>query len=125
MSKQIVSTDKLAPAVGPFSAALVSNGVLYSSGQVALDPDTAKLTGEDVAAQTHRVLKNIQIVLQAAGKSLADIVKTTVYLADMREFAAMNAVYAEYFKEPYPARTTTQAAALPLGALVEIDVIAA
>jgi len=125
MARQIVSTNKLAPAVGPFSTPIVSNGLLLSSGQVALDPETARLTGGDVAGQTHRVMKNLQIVLEAAGKSLADVVKSTVYLADMGDFAAMNAVYGEYFKPPYPARTTIQAAALPLGALVEIEVMAA
>jgi len=124
MAKQIISTNKLAPAVGPFSPAVISQGVLYSSGQVAQDPATGKLTGSGVAEQTHRVLKNLEIVLGAAGMTLADIVKTTVYLSDMGNFAAMNAVYAEYFSAPFPARTTTQAAGLPLGALVEIDVVA-
>ena len=124
MTKQAVATDRVAPAVGPFSAAIISNGVFYASGQIALDPETARLTGDDVAEQTRQVFRNLVAVLEAAGKSLTDVVKATVHLADMADFAAMNAVYAEHFELPFPARTTTQAAALPLGALVEIDLIA-
>jgi 2-iminobutanoate/2-iminopropanoate deaminase len=124
MTKQVVATDKVAPAVGPFSAAIISNGILYSSGQIALDPATARFSGDDVAEQTRQVFRNLAAVLEAGGKSLADVVKATVYLADMADFGAMNAVYAEHFEKPFPARTTTQAAALPLGALVEIEVVA-
>lgn len=124
MTKQVVATDRIAPAVGPFSAAIISNGVFYSSGQIALDPATGRLCGDDVAEQTRQVFRNLVAVLEAGGKSLTDVVKATVYLADMADFAVMNAVYAEHFEQPFPARTTTQAAALPLGALVEIDVVA-
>lgn len=124
MTKQVVATDKVAPAVGPFSAAIISSGVFYSSGQIALDPATGRLAGNDVAEQTRQVFRNLAAVLEAGGKSLANVVKATVYLADMADFGAMNAVYAEHFEQPFPARTTTQAAALPLGALVEIDLVA-
>ena len=124
MTRQVVATDRTAPPVGPFSAAIISRGVFYSSGQIALDPGTGRLTGTDVAGQTRQVFRNLGAVLDAAGKSLADVVKANVYLADMADFAEMNAIYAEHFERPFPARTTIQAAALPLGALVEIEVIA-
>jgi len=124
MTKQAVATDRIAPPVGPFSAAIIANGVLYASGQIALDPATGRLSGADVAGQTRQVFRNLVAVLGAGGRSLADVVKANVYLADMSDFGAMNAVYAEHFEQPFPARTTTQAAALPLGALVEIEVIA-
>lgn len=124
MTRQIVATNKLAPAVGPFSAAVISNGALYSSGQIALDPETAQLVAGDVADQTNQVLRNLASVLEAAGRTLADVVKANVYLADMNDFAAMNAAYERHFEAPFPARTTIQAARLPLGALVEIEIVA-
>ena len=124
MTRQAVSSDKIAPAVGPFSAAVIAGGFLYSSGQIALDPLTGRLIDGDVAQQTGQVFRNLETVLAAAGKSFSDVIKTNVYLADMRDFSAMNEVYGENFEAPYPARTTIQAAALPLGALVEIEVIA-
>ena len=124
MTRQIVATDRLAPPLGPFSAASIANGMLYSSGQVALDPATGQLAAGDVADQTSQVLRNIACVLEAAGCSLADVVKANVYLADMKDFAPMNAAYERHFEAPYPARTTIQAARLPLGALVEIEVVA-
>ncbi len=124
MTRLVVATDKIAPAVGPFSAGIISNGLFYSSGQIALDPKTARLLEGDVTAQTVQVLRNLSFVLEAAGKSLADVVKTNVYLADMGDFVAMNAAYAKFFEAPFPARTTIQAAALPLGALVEIEIVA-
>ena len=124
MTRQIVVTDRLAPAVGPFSAAVIINGTLYSSGQIALDPETAQLVAGDVADQTRQVLRNLECVLKAAGRTLPDVVKANVYLADMSDFAAMNAAYECYFEAPFPARTTIQAARLPLGALVEIDIVA-
>lgn len=122
--KQAIATDRIAPAVGPFSAAILSGGILYSSGQIALDRATSRLSGNDVAEQTRQVFRNLAALLEAGGKSLADVVKVNGHLADMGDFAAMNDVYAEHFEQPYPARTTAQAAALPLGALVEIDVVA-
>ena len=124
MTRQTVSSDKIAPAVGPFSAAVMANGLLYSSGQIALDPVSGKLIEGGIVQQTEQVFRNLDAVLAAAGTSFADVVKTNVYLADIKEFPVMNGVYGEHFEAPYPARTTIQAAALPLGALVEIEVIA-
>ena len=124
MTRQIVATDRIAPAVGPFSAAVIVKGTLYSSGQIALDPDTGQLVPGGVADQTRQVLRNLEFVLEAAGRTLADVVKANVYLADMGDFATMNAAYENHFKAPFPARTTIQAARLPLGALVEIEIVA-
>ena len=111
-------------AIGPYSQAIVAGGVVYTAGQIALDPRTGELSGGDVATQTARVFDNLSAVLAAAGASLATVVKTTVFLADMAEFGAMNEVYARYFGDHKPARSTVQAAALPRGARVEIDCIA-
>jgi 2-iminobutanoate/2-iminopropanoate deaminase len=124
MSKQSIVTDKLAKPVGPFSHAIVDNGRVYSSGQVAQDPQTGTLIDGGVAAQTAQAINNIEAVLAAAGKSLQDVVKVNVYLTDMNNFADMNRVYADCFRAPYPARTTVAVAALPLGAAVEIEVVA-
>ncbi len=124
MTRQIIATDRIAPAVGPFSAAVIVNGTLYSSGQIALDPETARLVAGDVADQTRQVLRNLACVLEAAGRTLSDVVKANVYLADMDDFAAMNDAYERHFEAPFPARTTIQAAGLPLGALVEIEIVA-
>jgi 2-iminobutanoate/2-iminopropanoate deaminase len=111
-------------AIGPYSQGIQAGGFLFLSGQVALDPATGQLMGGDIRAQTERVLKNLEAVLAAAGSSMAAVVKTTVYLADMNDFAAMNEVYARFFPAPPPARSTVQAARLPRDARVEIDVIA-
>ena len=124
MPKLSVVTDKIAKPIGPFSPAIVDNGRVYSSGQVAQDPKTGKLIDGGVAAQTAQAIDNIEAVLSAAGKSLRDVVKVNVYLTDMTSFSEMNRVYAECFKAPYPARTTVAVAALPLGAAVEIEVVA-
>lgn len=124
MPKQSIVTDKLAKPVGPFSHAIVDNGRVYSSGQVAQDPQTGTLIDGGVAAQTAQAINNIEAVLAAAGKSLQDVVKVNVYLTDMNNFADMNRVYADCFRAPYPARTTVAVAALPLGAAVEIEVVA-
>jgi len=115
-----------APApVGPYSQAVERAGLLFLSGQIALDPATGKLVPGDVEAQARRVLENLRAVLEAAGASLADVVRTTVYLIDLAEFPRVNAVYAEHFAgRPRPARSTVQVAALPLDARVEIDAIA-
>lgn len=120
----IVSTDAAPAAVGPYSQAVVHAGIVYTAGQIALDPRTMQLVGGDVAAQTERVFENLRAVLDAAGASLASVVKTTVFLADMNDFAAMNEVYARFFGDHRPARSTVQAAALPKGAAVEIEAIA-
>ncbi len=119
-----VYTPAAPAAIGPYSQAIVAGNLVFTAGQVALDPKTGQLVGSDVAAQTARVLENVQAVLEAAGASLQSVVKTTVYLADMGHFAAMNEVYARYFGDHKPARSTVQAARLPKDALVEIDTIA-
>ncbi len=124
MHREIITTDRIAPSVGPFSAAVRAGDLLFLSGQIALDPATGKLVAGDVGAQAEQIFANISAVLEAAGKSFDDVMKTTVYLADMKDFGAMNTVYARYFEAPYPARTTIQAAGLPLGAAVEIEVVA-
>ena len=124
MTRQAVTTDKIAPSVGPFSSAVQARGVLYVSGQVALDPKSGRLIAGDVAAQTEQIFRNMAAVLEAAGKSLADVSRVGVYLTNMGDFAAMNAVYAKHFTAPYPARTTIGVAALPLGASVEMDMVA-
>ncbi len=124
MERSAVTTDRIAPPVGPFSPAIRVGDTVYLSGQVAQDPATGRLIDADVTRQTEQILKNIEAVLQAAGFSLRDVVKVGVFLTDMRDFQAMNAVYARWFVAPYPARTTVAVAALPLGALVEIDVVA-
>lgn len=125
MTMRTIATASAPRAIGPYSQALVHDGLLYSAGQIALDPSTMELVDGDTAAQTEQVFANLKAVLEAAGASLTNVVKTTVYLADMADFQAMNAVYARHFGEHRPARSTVAAAALPKGARVEIDVIAA
>jgi 2-iminobutanoate/2-iminopropanoate deaminase len=119
-----VATDKAPKAIGPYSQAIVTGDSVYTAGQVALDPKTGELVGTTVADQTEQVLQNLTAVLAASGSSLGQVVKTTVYLADMADFAAMNEVYARHFGGHRPARSTVQAAGLPKGARVEIDAIA-
>ncbi len=119
-----IATDKAPKAIGPYSQATMVGNVIYTAGQVALDPATMQMVGKDVAEQTDRVLKNLAAVLEAAGSSLAHVVKTTVFLADMADFAAMNEVYARHFGEHRPARSTVAVRTLPKDARVEIDVIA-
>ncbi len=122
--KQAVSSQDAPQAIGPYSQAVRAGQLLFLSGQVPLDPATGQIVDGDIAAQTHRVFKNLGAVLAAGGRSFADVVRTTVFLADMNDFAAVNAVYGEYFTEPYPARATVQVARLPKDARVEIDLIA-
>lgn len=124
MPQPIVSPDAPA-AIGPYSQAVVHHGLVYCSGQIALDPITGQLTGGDVAAQTRQVLANLDAVLRAAGSDRAMVLKTTVYLRDMADFASMNAVYAEFFGGWRPARATVAVAGLPRDVSVEIDVVAA
>lgn len=119
-----VATDHAPKAIGPYSQAIVADGIVYTAGQVALDPQSGALVGTTIAEQTEQVFKNLAAVLAAAGSSLGQVVKTTVYLADMADFAGMNEVYAKHFGGHRPARSTTQAGGLPKGARVEIDVIA-
>ena len=122
--KQVVSSPDAPKAIGPYSQAVRAGQLLFVSGQVPLDPATGQIVDGDIAAQTHRVFANLDAVLKAGGRSFADVVRTTVFLADMNDFATVNAVYGEYFSEPYPARATVQVARLPKDARVEIDVIA-
>ena len=122
--KDVVLTDRGPKPIGPYSQAIKANGFLYLAGQVALDPKTGELTGADIRQQTERVLENIKGIVEAAGSKLNHVVKTTVFLMDMNDFAAMNEVYARYFPIAPPARSTVQAARLPKDALVEIEVIA-
>lgn len=119
-----VATEHAPKAIGPYSQAIVADGTVYTAGQVALDPQSGALVGETVGEQTEQVLKNLTAVLTASGSSLGQVVKTTVFLADMADFAAMNEVYARHFGGHRPARSTVQAAGLPKGARVEIDAIA-
>jgi 2-iminobutanoate/2-iminopropanoate deaminase len=120
----VVATDAAPKAIGPYSQAIMTDGLVFTAGQVALDPKSGELVGTSTAQQTEQVLKNLQAVLAAAGTSLDNVVKTTVYLADMADFAQMNEVYARHFGTHKPARSTVQAAGLPKAARVEIDVIA-
>ena len=122
--KEIIRTDRAPAAVGPYSQAVKAGDTLYASGQIHLDPETGLLVEGTVADRTHRCMQNVAAVLEAAGYTLNDVVKTTVYLTDMADFAAMNAVYASYFGAEPPARSCVQVAALPKGASVEIEVIA-
>jgi len=124
VQKQAISSPDAAKAVGPYSPALRVGNLLFISGQVPFDPATSTLISGDIGAQTRRVLDNIGVLLKAAGLSHADVARTTVFLADMNDFAAMNDAYRTYFKEPYPARSTVQAGRLPRDARIEIDAIA-
>lgn len=119
-----VLTDRAPKPVGPYSQAIVSGDLIFVSGQGPLDPATGKYTPADVRAETRRTLENVKAILEAAGSSLDKVVKCNVYLRDIKDFAAMNEVYATFFSGPAPARTTIQAGALPLGISVEIECIA-
>ena len=122
--KRMVATDKAPQAIGPYSQAVVHNGLAFLSGQIPLDPQTGLIVKGDIAAQTARVLENLKAVLEACGSGLDAVVKTTVYLKDMGEFARMNEVYGRYFAANPPARSTVEAARLPRDVRVEIDAIA-
>ena len=122
--REPVSTPNAPAAIGPYSQAIRASGFLFVSGQIPLDPATGILVGGSIADQTRRVLQNLAAILEAAGSSFDRVVKTTVYLQDMAEFAAMNEVYATFFPTPAPARATVQAARLPRDVKVEIDLIA-
>jgi 2-iminobutanoate/2-iminopropanoate deaminase len=122
--KEIISTPKAPQAIGPYSQAIKANGFVFTSGQIALDPATGQLIAGDIAAQTERVLQNIGGILLRSGTSFDHVVKTTVFLKNMADFAAMNEVYARHFDQNPPARSTVEVARLPKDVLVEIDVIA-
>ena len=123
MSKTAITSPELTPPVGPFSQAIKVDGFLYFSGQVAQDPATGKVVEGGIVPETERVLQNLSAVLKAAGKSFDDVVRAGVFLTSMSDFAAMNGIYAKYFSQPFPARTTIAVAALALGASVEIDLV--
>lgn len=122
--RDAVSTSSAPAAIGPYSQAIRAGSLVFVSGQIPLDPATATMVEGDITVQTHRVLRNLAGILQAAGSSLERVVRATVYLSDMADFAAMNEVYGTYFTSPAPARSTVQAARLPRDARVEIDLIA-
>ncbi len=124
MKRRIISTEHAPPAVGPYSQGIRVGDLVFTAGQLGLVPGTKELAGPDVESQTRQVLQNLDAILQAAGSCLAHAVKVTVFLADITEFSAMNAVYAAFFSEEPPARAAMQVAALPLGAKVMIDIVA-
>ena len=122
--KQIITTERAPQAIGPYSQAVVANGFVFASGQIPIDPETGQFVEGGIVEQTEQVLRNVSNLLEAAGTGLARVVKTTVFLADMNDFAAMNETYARFFGENPPARSTVQAARLPRDARVEIEVVA-
>jgi 2-iminobutanoate/2-iminopropanoate deaminase len=122
--KEVISTEKAPGAIGPYSQAIKAGGFIFCSGQIPIDPATGEFVSNDVAEQTEQVFKNLDAVLTAGGSGLENVVKTTVFLADMGDFAAMNEVYGRYFTDNEPARATVQAARLPRDARVEIECIA-
>jgi 2-iminobutanoate/2-iminopropanoate deaminase len=122
--KEAVATDKAPQAIGPYSQAIKANGLVFASGQIAIDPAIGDIVQGGIAAQTERVLKNLSEVLEAAGSSLERVVRTTVFLKDLSDFTLMNEVYARFFAKEPPARSTVEVARLPRDVLVEIDVIA-
>ena len=122
--RQVISTPDAPAAIGPYSQAIKAGNLVFTAGQIPLDPATMKLVEGDVTAQAERVMKNLEAVLMAAGTGFAHVVKSTCFLADLNDFPAFNAVYAQYFGEDAPARSTVQVARLPVGALVEVECIA-
>ncbi|MEO6785473.1 MAG: RidA family protein [Chthoniobacteraceae bacterium] len=123
--KRAIASDRAPKAVGPYSQAIAFGDLLFCAGQIPLDPDTGEIAGTDVAEQTRRVIENIRAVLAVNSMTLSDVVKTTVFLTTMDDFAAMNEIYACHFKQPFPARSTVAVVGLPRGAKVEIEVTAA
>ncbi len=124
MTRRAVSTSAAPSAVGPYSQGIATGDLVFCSGQIGLDPQTGELAGGGIEGQTERALKNLEAVLDAAGCTMADVVKTTCFLADIGDFAIFNAIYARYFPDPPPARSTFAVAALPKGAIVEVEAIA-
>ncbi len=124
MSKKQITTAAAPAALGPYSQGIVAGGLFFASGQVPIDPATGELAGETVEAQARQVFANLEQVLAAAGCGFADVLKTTVFLTDLANFAEVNSIYAEYFVEPFPARSCVQIAALPKGSLMEVELIA-
>ena len=124
MMKKVISTTKAPAAIGPYSQAIQVGNLVYTSGQIPIDPATGVFVDGGIREQTRQSLLNVKAILEEAGLTMSDVVKTTVFLADMNDFADMNAVYAEFFAEPYPARSAVAVKMLPKGALVEIEVVA-
>lgn len=124
MAKTAIHTENAPAAIGPYSQAIKAENTIYVSGQLPIDPKTGEFAGEDIESQTRQSLTNVQNILREAGADMENVVKTTVLLADIADFAAMNGVYAEFFSAPFPARAAFQAAALPKAAKVEIEVVA-
>jgi 2-iminobutanoate/2-iminopropanoate deaminase len=122
--REVIATEQAPRAIGPYSQAIRAQGLIFTSGQIAIDPATAQIIGGDVSAQTDRVLKNLAAILQASSSSLEKVLRCTVFLKSMGDFAAMNEVYGRYFKQAPPARSTVEVARLPKDVLIEIDVIA-
>lgn len=122
--KKVISTPKAPAAIGPYSQAIQVGNLIYTSGQIPIDPATGQLVEGGIKEQTRQSLNNIQAILQEAGLTMASVVKTTVFMADMADFADMNSIYAEFFTEPYPARSAVAVKTLPKNALVEIEVVA-
>jgi 2-iminobutanoate/2-iminopropanoate deaminase len=122
--REIIATDQAPQAIGPYSQAIRAQGLIFTSGQIAIDPATQQVVAGDVGAQTDRVLRNLSAILEASGSSLEKVVRCTVFLKNMGDFAAMNEIYGRYFKQAPPARSTVEVARLPREVLVEIDVIA-
>lgn len=123
MALQAVSTEQAPAAIGPYSQAIVTGDLLFTSGQLPLDPRTGQLLAGSIEEQAHMVFKNLAAIAAAAGTTLKKTIKTTVFLADIKDFKAVNSIYAEYFSQPYPARSAFQVAALPLGANLEVEAI--
>lgn len=124
MSKQIIQTENAPSAIGPYSQATATDGLVFTAGQIPLDASSGKIVEGGIAEQTHQVLKNLKAVVEAGGSSMDKVMKTTVFLTDLSNFAEVNAIYSEYLGESVPARSTIQVSALPVGALVEIEAIA-
>ncbi len=124
MAKQVISTGSAPAAVGAYSQGIIANGFVFTAGQIPLIPGTSNLREGGIEAQTRQVMNNIKAVLEASGSGLGNVVKTTVFLDDISDFAAFNAVYSEYFPQDPPARTTVQAGGLPIGALIEVEAVA-
>ena len=122
--REVIATEQAPKAIGPYSQAIRAQGLIFTSGQIAIDPTTAQIIAGDVSAQTDRVLKNLAAILQASGSSLEKVLRCTVFLKNMGDFTAMNEVYGRYFRQSPPARSTVEVARLPKDVLIEIDVIA-